>query len=111
MWWTSDKLGRQLKRSMVVGCCLSLNTALKPPLSDQKAITALSYSHQDSGTFFSGSYDGRVNSFASTGECTPVAGVGHANQVLALSGAGPGLVSVGMDDSVREIDVAAKSFK
>ncbi|CEP08536.1 hypothetical protein [Parasitella parasitica] len=76
-----------------------------------KAITALAVSQDD--TLFTGSYDGRVFGwkYGAEGDHTfaePVEGEGHANQVTALSFKHNELLSVAMDDTVRQ---ASSDFK
>lgn len=75
----------------------------------QKPITALTAVSAD--TFVSGSSDGRVLKW-SLGEGLPSAlhGSTHTNQVTGLAVAGSEVVSTGMDDSARFIDVTKGSF-
>ncbi|CAG8553172.1 26236_t:CDS:10 [Dentiscutata erythropus] len=61
----------------------------------QKAITA--FTRSEDSTLFTGSYDG-------------LGGNSHTNSVTQLSSQGNKVVSVGMDDTVRMIDVDVKSF-
>jgi WD40 repeat protein len=79
----------------------------------QKGITA--YVKRKDKTFFTGSYDGRVLSWADltadpktldVEHASPkiLSGKGHTNQVSALSNSDDLLVSVGLDDTVRSID-------
>ncbi|KAH8923358.1 WD40 repeat-like protein [Atractiella rhizophila] len=72
----------------------------------QKSITSLSYS-RPSKTFYTGSYDGRINSFSDVGAggvCRPVKGMSHTNQVIAMDvDPESGVWSAGMDDSLKEI--------
>ncbi|TPX34145.1 hypothetical protein SmJEL517_g03113 [Synchytrium microbalum] len=75
----------------------------------QKGITALEVASDK--TLYSGSYDGRVYSWVEgAGSGTSLSGSGHSNQVSAMSADGGKIISVGMDDSVRSIDVSGKSF-
>jgi len=74
----------------------------------QRPIMALA--REKSGTFFSGSYDGRINTFSAEGHCTPVQGTGHSNQVMAIATDSGRVVSVGMDDTLRQIDVTKLAF-
>lgn len=86
--------------------CVEANPteALSP---DQKSITALSSKLADQPTFYSGSYDGKVNKFDfshENGDCTPVSGSGHSNSVIAIANSDRGSTySAGMDDTVKEI--------
>ncbi|CAG8441277.1 17396_t:CDS:10 [Dentiscutata heterogama] len=66
----------------------------------QKAITA--FTRSEDSTLFTGSYDGR--------SATVVGGNSHTNSVTQLASQGNKVVSVGMDDTVRMIDVDVKSF-
>ncbi|CAG8513867.1 5816_t:CDS:10, partial [Cetraspora pellucida] len=61
----------------------------------QKAITA--FTQSEDSTLFTGSYDG-------------LGGNTHTNSVTQLASKGKNVVSVGMDDTVRMIDVDVKSF-
>ncbi|CAG8532420.1 8346_t:CDS:10, partial [Racocetra persica] len=61
----------------------------------QKAITA--FTQSEDSTLFTGSYDG-------------LGGNTHTNSVTQLTSQGKKVVSVGMDDTVRMIDVDVKSF-
>lgn len=80
----------------------------------QKNITAMvTDTSNDTGrTFFTGSSDGRICSWDSgTGLGETVDGQGHTNYVSALSTPAKGrLHSVGWDDTLRAIDVSAKTF-
>ncbi|KAI9333062.1 WD40-repeat-containing domain protein [Zopfochytrium polystomum] len=74
----------------------------------QKAITSLTVA-ENSGTFYTGSYDGRILSWADSG-AEEVAGSGHTNQVRGLASNSSKVYSIGMDDTLRSIDAGAKSF-
>ncbi|RIB25557.1 quinon protein alcohol dehydrogenase-like superfamily [Gigaspora rosea] len=74
----------------------------------QKAITAFTQS-KDS-TLFTGSYDGRIYAWNTDGSANVVGGTSHTNSVTQLTSQGNKVVSVGMDDTVRTIDVDVKSF-
>lgn len=82
--------------------------------TDQKAIVALSGKIPDSPTFFSGSYDGKVNSFTFSethATCKPVTGAGHSNSIVALSTSDRSeMYTAGMDDSVRIIETSECQF-
>ncbi|KAI3659976.1 hypothetical protein MP638_000024 [Amoeboaphelidium occidentale] len=87
------------------------NSVARTVYGHQKAITSFATLWKDS-TFFTGSYDGRVYQWnANDGLASPVAGQGHTNQVSGLQVAGSKIVSIGMDDSSRTIDVSTKSFE
>jgi len=74
----------------------------------QKAITAIA--REPSGSFFSGSYDGRINCFSADGQCAPVQGAGHSNQIMTIAAGGGKIYSTGMDDCLREIDGPKVAF-
>ena len=80
----------------------------------QKNITTIAEdSSKDSGaTFFTGDAIGRVCSWdPSTSKGETVEGQGHTNYVSALSSSSSGRIySVGWDDTLRIIDVSAKTF-
>jgi len=44
-------------------------------------------------------------------ECKAVAGAGHSNQVVDVASSDGQVVSVGMDDTLRFVDVSKKEFK
>ncbi|ORY37693.1 WD40 repeat-like protein [Rhizoclosmatium globosum] len=79
----------------------------------QKAITALA-TVPSANTFYTGSYDGRVHAWSfQDGKVAHhnVSGAGHTNQVKGLVAEANGkVVSIGLDDSVRSIDNASKTF-
>lgn len=82
--------------------------------TDQKSITCLaSLKGSNTTTLYSGSYDGRCNSFdASTGSCTPIQGAGHANQITAIQPASSDSVcSIAMDDTLRYVDSKGPQFQ
>ena len=69
----------------------------------QKAVTAAL--PIGSGTFLTGTANGRVLSFSATGEASHVVGDGHLSLVTSLSSGKDGKVfSAGFDDRLREID-------
>lgn len=55
-----------------------------------------------SGTFFAGSYDGRIMALTTNGTVEAVAGSGHSNHVSGISVAGGKMCSVAYDDTYRE---------
>ena len=79
----------------------------------QKSITAITCS-ADSGseqTFFTGSSDGRICTWNTpTGAAETVDGDGHKNYVSGLASSSGRIYSVGWDDTLRSIDVSAKTF-
>ncbi|KAJ3216006.1 WD repeat-containing protein 1 [Dinochytrium kinnereticum] len=74
----------------------------------QKAITALAAISET--TFVAGSYDGRVLAWDESVGSKPVSGTGHANQVTQFYKTGDKVASIGMDDTLRSIDVPSLSF-
>ncbi|RVX70450.1 hypothetical protein B0A52_05949 [Exophiala mesophila] len=82
----------------------------------QKNITALtSVGEGSSATLWTGSSEGRVASWdASTGTAEAVEGDGHTNIISGLAaasgGSHPQVYSVAWDDSLRKVDVGAKTF-
>jgi len=71
----------------------------------QKAVTSAISNPNASETFLIGSADGRVLSYDSTGEATPVAGQGHTNLISGLASTRDGKVfTAGYDDRVREVE-------
>lgn len=62
------------------------------------------------GTLFAGSYEGRILSFSSTGNPTPLQGDGHSGQVTSLATSDNTVFSAGFDDRVREINTGQLSF-
>jgi len=71
----------------------------------QKAVTSALSNPSSPGTFLVGSADGRVFSYDSTGEATPLTGQGHTNLVSGFTSAPDGRVfTAGYDDRVREVD-------
>jgi len=71
----------------------------------QKAVTSAISNPAAPGTFLVGSADGRVLSYDSTGEATPVTGEGHTNLVSSLASFPDGrVITAGYDDRVREVE-------
>ncbi|KAI0251084.1 WD40 repeat-like protein [Lactifluus subvellereus] len=71
----------------------------------QKTVTSAIPTSIASGTFLIGSADGRVLSYDSTGNATPLGGQGHTNLVSGLTSTPDGRVfSAGYDDQVREVE-------
>lgn len=80
---------------------------VKTVYGHQKGITAFTV-HPDSKTFYTGSYDGRVYAWSTeTGLASPVTGSGHTNQVSELAVSQNGVVSIGMDDTIRRVSGTA----
>ncbi|KAJ5291159.1 hypothetical protein N7478_000410 [Penicillium angulare] len=81
----------------------------------QKNITSLGKStSEDKETLWTGSFDGRVCSWdVASGTAAEIEGEGHPGYVAGLTptpeGAGR-IYSVGWDDTIRSIDVAAKTY-
>lgn len=82
----------------------------------QKNITALTSSGEpDSPTLWTGSYEGRLCSWdIASGDAETIEGDGHSNIISGLAAAPPGkhprVFSVGWDDSLRTVDIGAKTF-
>jgi WD40 repeat protein len=75
----------------------------------QRSITAFAVD-SDSQSFFTASYTGRVFSWTMDGHAQPVKGSGHTNQVSGFAVDSGSLWSIGMDDTVRCIDISKKEF-
>ena len=66
-----------------------------------KAVTAAAI--DSSGTFFAGSYDGRIMAVTANGTVEPVSGSGHSNHVSGITCTdGKKMSSVAFDDTLRE---------
>lgn len=80
----------------------------------QRAITAFAAGGDVEGdTFYSGDYEGKVFKWSvSVGQPMPVAGPGHGSQVIqmTLNNRSKSLATIGLDDSLREIDLLDSSF-
>ena len=80
----------------------------------QKNITAITASSVEGSeqTLFTGSSDGRILSWDTTsGKGEAIDGEAHENYISGLSSSSSGRIySVGWDDTLRTIDVAAKTF-
>lgn len=83
----------------------------------QKNITALTINDTESSqapTLWTGSYEGRLCAWDSTrGNAERIDGDGHTNIVSGLaatSGKHPQIYSVGWDDTLRSVDMSAKTF-
>lgn len=82
----------------------------------QKNITALTSSGEaNSETLWTGSYEGRLCAWdAASGSAETIEGDGHTNIISGLAATPPGphpqVFSVGWDDSLRTVDVGAKTF-
>ncbi|KAI5117164.1 hypothetical protein M0805_001022 [Coniferiporia weirii] len=78
-------------------------------IGPQKAITAATVA--PSGTFFAGTADGRIVSYdTSDGAADFISGAGHTSIVKGLVSANENVLSVGFDDTLREISSDAKSM-
>jgi WD40 repeat protein len=62
------------------------------------------------GTFLAGSNDGRVTAFTTTDGAQPITGDSHRSQVIALAPSDNKVYSVGLDDTIRTIDVGESQF-
>ena len=79
----------------------------------QKNITAITADkeHTSNPTFFTGSSDGRICAYDGTGHSETVDGDAHKNYVSSLATSNSGRIySVGWDDTLRSIDVSARTF-
>ena len=79
----------------------------------QKNITAVTSSTQPTSdpTFFAGSSDGRIVAWdTATGTGETIDGDAHKNYISGLAASGGRIYSVGWDDTLRSIDVSAKTF-
>ncbi|KAJ3104909.1 hypothetical protein HDU97_008767 [Phlyctochytrium planicorne] len=74
----------------------------------QKGVTALSL--VSSNTFVSGSYDGRVLAWDENTGSKSLSGIGHSNQVTQILKTDSKLLSIGMDDTLRAIDIDSLSY-
>jgi len=78
----------------------------------QKNITTITRS-EDQGsdlTFFTGSSDGRICQWNTSGIGDTIDGDAHRNYVSGLDSSSSRIYSVGWDDTLRSIDVSAKTF-
>lgn len=78
----------------------------------QKNITTITRS-EDQGsdlTFFTGSSDGRICQWNTSGIGDTIDGDAHKNYVSGLDSSSSRIYSVGWDDTLRSIDVSAKTF-
>ena len=57
-----------------------------------------------SGTFIAGTGDGRILAYDSEGNTTLTEGESHKNLVTGFAVQGDTLLSVGMDDTLREVE-------
>ena len=74
-----------------------------------KAITASTIASAREGTFYTGSFDGGVKAFTTSGEnegmCSAIDGTGHSARVVGMTADGEGKIwSAGWDDKVTSID-------
>ena len=79
----------------------------------QKNITAITADkeYKSNSTFFTGSSDGRICAYDGTGHGETIDGDAHKNYVSGLATSNSGRIySVGWDDTLRSIDVSAKTF-
>lgn len=63
-----------------------------------------------SGTFFAGSYDGRIISVTTNGTVEPVSGPGHTNHVSGIAVSTKQIYSVGYDDTIRHFSAGKFSY-
>lgn len=81
----------------------------------QKSITSLGQSTSDGKeTLWTGSFEGRVSSWdVASGSAEEIEGEGHPGYIAGLASTTEGsgrIYSVGWDDTIRSIDVAAKTY-
>nr|CAD7446755.1 unnamed protein product [Timema bartmani] len=75
-----------------------------------KPITVLALS-PDRETIYTGSHDGFVTSWdAKTGESDRIQGTGHGNQINGMKSVDSFVYTCGIDDSIKQISVASKSY-
>ncbi|XP_067003556.1 actin-interacting protein 1 [Anabrus simplex] len=75
-----------------------------------KSITVLALS-PDRSKIYTGSHDGFITSWdAKTGENDRILGVGHGNQINGMKAVDSSLYTCGIDDSVKQVDVASNSY-
>lgn len=75
-----------------------------------KPITVMTLS-PDRSRIYTGSHDGFITSWdASTGENDRIQGVGHGNQMNGMKSVESFLYTCGIDDSVKQVDVASNSY-
>ena len=109
-WWKGDFMISVSLRGDINYLSKESATPTKVVRGHQRPITALAPCSSD--TFVSGSSDGRILKWSVTdGLPTALSGTGHTNQVTGLAASGNTVVSTGMDDSARFIDVAGNSFR
>ncbi|EXJ92939.1 hypothetical protein A1O3_01495 [Capronia epimyces CBS 606.96] len=97
-----------------------LNTSSSKPTKiisgHQKNITALASSGEvGSATLWTGSYEGRLCSWdVASGNAETIEGDGHTNIISGLAASSssnhPQVFSVGWDDSLRTVDIGARTF-
>jgi hypothetical protein len=73
-----------------------------------KGVTAATI--DSSGTFFAGSYDGRIVSVTTNGTMEPVSGAGHSNHVSGIATSTKQIYSVGYDDTIRHFSDGKFSY-
>jgi len=75
-----------------------------------KPITVLSLS-PDRKKIYTGSHDGFITHWdANTGENDRIQGVGHGNQINGMKTIGDSLYTCGIDDSVKQVDIASNTY-
>lgn len=75
-----------------------------------KPITVLTLS-SDRNTIYTGSHDGYITSWnANTGENDRVRGQGHGNQINGMKTAKNILYTVGIDDTLRSVDIDTNTY-
>ncbi|XP_044758553.1 actin-interacting protein 1 isoform X2 [Coccinella septempunctata] len=93
---------------------LDINNPLKPIRvikGHNKPITVMTLS-EDRSTIFTGSHDGFVTTWnASTGENDRVEGKGHGNQINGMKAHNGTLYTIGIDDSLKQIDIEGNTYK
>jgi len=76
-----------------------------------KGITSICKT-DNSETFYTGSYDGRICKWddSTVGEASYVEGAGHSNQIQSMTCTGSTIETVSMDNSNKSIDISSNSF-
>ncbi|XP_046990675.1 actin-interacting protein 1 [Schistocerca americana] len=92
---------------------LDVNNPVKPIRvikGHNKPITVLALS-PDKKTVYTGSHDGFITSWDSkTGENDRIEGKGHGNQINGMKAVDNFLYTCGIDDSIKQVDIATKTY-
>ncbi|CAB5378304.1 unnamed protein product [Rhizophagus irregularis] len=85
------------------------NSISKVVKGHQKAITAFAIYDKDN-TLFTGSYDGKIYAWRDEGSAASVDGEGHTNQICQMITSNDKIISISMDDTLRNINSETKKF-